>query len=68
MAETIKMFCIRMNILSHRNNIELFLPCNTAAMQTYIFVAFLNFRAKRIKEFRALEIDRKLSFISPTIG
>ena len=33
MAGTIKMFCIRMNILSHRNNIELFLPCNMAAMQ-----------------------------------
>ena len=33
MAGTIKMFCIRMNILSHRSNIELFLPCNMAAMQ-----------------------------------
>ena len=33
MAGTIKMLCIRMNILSHRNNIELFLPCNMAAMQ-----------------------------------
>ena len=27
MAGTIKMFCIRMNILSHRNNIVLFLAC-----------------------------------------
>ena len=33
MPGTIKMFCIRMNILSHRNNIELFLACNMAAMQ-----------------------------------
>ena len=33
MAGTIKMFCIRMNILSHRNNIELFQSCNMAAMQ-----------------------------------
>ena len=33
MAGTIKMFCIRMNILSHRNNIVLFLACNMAAMQ-----------------------------------
>ena len=33
MTGTIKMFCIRMNILFHRNNIELFLPCNMAAMQ-----------------------------------
>ena len=33
MAGAIKMFCIRINILSHRNNIELFLPCNMAAMQ-----------------------------------
>ena len=32
MAGTIKMFCIRMNILSHRNNIVLFLACNMAAM------------------------------------
>ena len=33
MAGTIKMLCIRMNILSHRNNIVLFLACNMAAMQ-----------------------------------
>ena len=33
MPGTIKMFCIRMNILSHRNNIVLFLACNMAAMQ-----------------------------------
>ena len=33
MAGTIKMFCIRMNILSHRNDIVLFLACNMAAMQ-----------------------------------
>ena len=33
MLGTIKMFCIRMNILSHRNNIVLFLVCNMAAMQ-----------------------------------
>ena len=33
MPGTMKMFCIRMNILSHRNNIELFLVCNMAAMQ-----------------------------------
>ena len=33
MPGTIKMFCIRMKILSHRNNIVLFLACNMAAMQ-----------------------------------
>ena len=33
MPGTMKMFCIRMNILSHRNNTELFLACNMAAMQ-----------------------------------
>ena len=33
MPGTMKMFCIRMNILSRRNNIELFLACNMAAMQ-----------------------------------
>ena len=33
MPGTIKMFCIRMNILSHRNYIVLFLACNMAAMQ-----------------------------------
>ena len=33
MPGTIKMFCIRMNILFHRNNIVLFLACNMAAMQ-----------------------------------
>ena len=33
MAGTIKMFCIRMNILTHRNNIVLFLACNMATMQ-----------------------------------
>ena len=33
MAGTIKMFCIRMNILYHRNNIVLFLACSLAAMQ-----------------------------------
>ena len=33
MAGTIKMFCIRMNILSHRNNIVLFLACKMATMQ-----------------------------------
>ena len=33
MPGTIKMFCIRMNILSHRNNIVMFLACNMAAMQ-----------------------------------
>ena len=33
MAGTIKMFCIRMNIFSHRNNIVLFLVCNMTAMQ-----------------------------------
>ena len=33
MPGTMKMFCIRMNILSHRNNIELLLACNMAAMQ-----------------------------------
>ena len=31
-------------------------------------LGILNFRAKRIKEFRALETDRKLSYISLTIG
>ena len=30
---TVKMFCNRMNILSHRNNIVLFLASNMAAMQ-----------------------------------
>ena len=33
MPGTIKMFYNRMNILSHRNNIVLFLACNMAAMQ-----------------------------------
>ena len=33
MLGTMKMFCIRMNILSQRNNIVLFLACNMAAMQ-----------------------------------
>ena len=33
MLGTIKMFCIRMNILSHRNNIVLFLAYSMAAMQ-----------------------------------
>ena len=33
MLGTIKMFCIRMNILSYRNNIVLFLACNMATMQ-----------------------------------
>ena len=33
MPGAIKIFCIRMNILSHRNNIVLFLACNIAAMQ-----------------------------------
>ena len=32
MAGTIKMFCIKMNILSHSNNTELFLPCNVAVV------------------------------------
>ena len=38
MAGTIKMFCIRMNILSHRNNIELFLSCNMAAKPLLTFI------------------------------
>ena len=33
MPGTIKMFCTRMNIFSHRNNIVLFLACNMAAVQ-----------------------------------
>ena len=33
MPGTMKMFCIRMKILSHRNNIVLFLACNMAAVQ-----------------------------------
>ena len=33
MPGTITMFCIRMKILSHRNNIVLFLACNMAAVQ-----------------------------------
>ena len=33
MPGTMKMFCIRMNILSHRKNIELFLACKMAAVQ-----------------------------------
>ena len=33
MPGTIKMFCIIMNILSHRNNIVLFLACNMATLQ-----------------------------------
>ena len=42
MPRTIKMFCIRMNISSHRNNIVMFLACNMAAMQNLyspIFIA-----------------------------
>ena len=33
MAGTIKMFCIRKNICSHRKNHLLFLPCNMTAVQ-----------------------------------
>ena len=40
MPGTIKMFCIRMNILSHRNNIVLFLACNMAAMQNLYWQLF----------------------------
>ena len=39
MPGTMKMFCIRMKILSHRNNIVLFLACNMAAVQNlYCFL------------------------------
>ena len=38
MLGTMKMFCIRMNILSHRNNIVLFLACNMAAVQNLTFM------------------------------
>ena len=47
MPGTIKMVCIRMNILSHRNNIVLFLACNMAAMQNlYIRVYKMSFLIK----------------------
>ena len=35
MIGTIKMFCIRMNILSHRNNIVLVLAYNMALQNLY---------------------------------
>ena len=40
MLGTIKMFCIRMNILSLRNNIILFLACNMTAMQNLYTTSF----------------------------
>ena len=40
MLGTMKMFCIRMNILSHRNNIVLFLACNMAAVQNLYRLIF----------------------------
>ena len=51
MAGIMKMLCIRMNILSYRNNIELFLPCNMAAMQNlnypfdYLLIQWVTNRA-----------------------
>ena len=47
MAGTIKMFCIRMNILSHRNNIVLFLARNMAAMQN-LYILLLDKLSLRI--------------------
>ena len=44
MPGTIKILCIRMKILSHRNNIVLFLACNMAAVQNLymrVFTVFL---------------------------
>ena len=35
MAGTMKMFCIRKNIFSHRKKNLLFLPCNMAAVQNF---------------------------------
>ena len=43
MAGTIKMFCIRMNILSHRNNIVLFTACNMAARAKPLLASFFAF-------------------------
>ena len=52
MPGTIKMFCIRMNILSHVNNIVLFLACNMAAMQNlYTINTCLKRRKKRDQLF-----------------
>ena len=45
MPGTMKMFCIRMKILSHRNNIVLFLACNMAAVQN-LYSA--NIKEKRV--------------------
>ena len=42
MLGTMKMFCIGMNILSHRNNIVLFLACNMAAVQNLYIPHFLS--------------------------
>ena len=46
MPETIKMFCIRMNILPHRNNIVLFLACYMAAVQNLdLYSLYMGFRS-----------------------
>ena len=41
MAGTMKIFCIRKNIFSHRKKNLLFLPCNMAAVQNlYCIIKF----------------------------
>ena len=62
MPGTIKMFCIRMNILSHRNNIVLFLACNMAGMQNLYclnkssvppcFVSCISYRGDKLLKSR----------------
>ena len=56
MGGTIKMFCIRMNILSHRNNIVLFLACNMATMQN------LSIKYHRLsRDVVTCDVDRDVS-------
>ena len=53
MLGTIKLFCIRMNIFSHRNNIVLFLACNMTAMQNLYWSILC--RKKVIAQFQKRE-------------
>ena len=61
MAGTIKMFCIRINILSHIYNIELFLPCNMAAMQNlyFFYVNILEFFNQYLDLISSFTIENK---------
>ena len=67
MPGTIKMFCIRMNILSQRNNIVLFLACNMAAMQNLYCI---NWRAHGEDSAVACFSPpcKRISFILSSVG